>query len=228
MRLLDLFCGAGGAAWGYHLAGFDEIVGIDLAPQPHYPFTFVQADALEYLADHGHEYDFIHASPPCQGYSVMRFLPWLREKEYPMLIDPVRELLQASGRPWVVENVIGAKLDANWLCGGMFDLPFYRHRYFESSFLWFQPEHPPHVHIVKNGRMMGARARKIVHSGGIARWQASNVAQKRGCGIGHLAGITLVREAMQIDWMSRDEITQAVPPAYTRYVGEQWLYQCKE
>ena len=88
MRLLDLYCGAGGAALGYHRAGFDEIVGVDIVNQPRYPFQFVQADALEYLADHGGEFDTVHASPPCQGYSIMHNLPWLRGREYPLLILP--------------------------------------------------------------------------------------------------------------------------------------------
>ena len=166
MRLLDLFCGAGGAAWGYHLAGFEEIDGVDLAPQPRYPFNFIQCDALEYLAEHGAEYDAIHASPPCQGYSIMHNLPWLRGREYPRLIKPVRDLLNEIGRPWVLENVMGARwgcknlvniskqigyditdhgMKANYLCGRMFELPFYRHRLFESNWLWMAPQHPRHA-----------------------------------------------------------------------------------
>lgn len=211
MRLLDLFCGAGGAAVGYQRAGFDEIVGVDLAPQPRYPFTFVQADALTFPLE---GFDAIHASPPCQAYSIMRNLPWLRDREYPRLIDPTRERLGAAGVPWAIENVMGAKLDAQWLCGGMFGLPFYRHRYFETNFLWLQPDHPPHVHTVRNGRMLGARARDIVHAGGFKR---------PGAGVGHSAGVALVREAMQIDWMTRAEITQAIPPAYTEFIGAQLL-----
>lgn len=231
MRLLDLFCGAGGAAMGYHRSGFDEIVGVDIAPQKNYPFEFVQGDALEFVDVHGHEFNAIHASPPCQGYSVTRHLPWLKGKEYPLLIDDTRELLQASGKPWIVENVMGAKLDANWLCGMMFDLPFFRHRYFETNWLWFAPIHPPHEEwiripggkdslavcqrrrvTIRNGRMLGSRARDIVHSG-----------ISSASGIGHAAGVALVREAMQIDWMTRDELTQAIPPAYTQYVGEQLM-----
>src|SRR3990167_3259097 len=139
-RLLDLFCGAGGSAVGYSRAGFDDIVGVDNRPMPRYPFTFVQADALEYVAEHGREFDAIHASPPCQGYSVMRNLPWLKAKEYPLLIEPTRELLEAFGKPWIIENVMGAKLRAGWLCGTMFDLPIFGHRYFESrGWLWLQP-----------------------------------------------------------------------------------------
>lgn len=107
-RLLDLFCGAGGAAAGYYRAGF-EVVGVDLAPQPRFPFPFVQADALAHLADHGREFDAIHASPPCQAYSICGALPQC-QRDYPRLLEPVRELLVASGRPWILENVVGAPL----------------------------------------------------------------------------------------------------------------------
>lgn len=199
---------------GYYRAGFDEIVGVDIRPQPRYPFTFVQADAMTYPLD---GFDAIHASPPCQGYSIMRNLPWLRHKEYPLLIEPMLERLVASGTPWMVENVMGAKLPAGWLCGGMFGLPFYRHRFFHTSFFWMQPGHPRHEFTVRNGRTMGARARDIVHNG----------AQKLGANVGHAAGVSLAREAMGIPWMSREEITQAIPPAYTEYIGRQLIRQMK-
>ena len=224
-RLLDLFSGAGGAACGYHRAGF-YVVGVDIKPQPRYiGDEFIQADALKYVAEHGHEFDAIHASPPCQGYSIMRNLPWLREKEYPLLIDPVRKLLEATGKPWVIENVMGAKLPAGWLCGTMFGLPFYRHRAFETNFFWMQPGHPNHEFTVRNGRALGARARDVVFQQtrrGLENW--FNGAQKRGCGYGHAAGVGLVREAMRIDWMTRDELSQAIPPAYTEYVGRELLH----
>ena len=160
MRLLDLYCGAGGVALGYHRAGFDEIVGVDIVYQPRYiGEEFVQADALEYLAEHGHEFGAIHASPPCQGYSIMHNLPWLRGREYPLLILPTMEMLEALGKPYVVENVMGARhgsktlqkrgleahgLKAGWLCGAMFGLPFYRHRLFATNWLWLTPGHPKH------------------------------------------------------------------------------------
>ena len=206
-RLLDLFCGAGGAAKGYHDAGF-EVLGVDNVAQPHYPYEFVLADAMTYPLE---GFDVIHASPPCQGYSIMRNLPWLREREYPLLIEPTKERLAASGAIYVIENVMGARaiLQAGWLCGGMFGLPFFRHRLFETSFFWLQPGHPKHQHTVRNGRMLGARARDIVHNG----------AQAVGANVGHAAGVKDARIAMNIDWMSRDEITQAIPPAYTEYIG---------
>ena len=108
MKLLDLFCGAGGAAMGYRQAGFDEIVGVDNQPQKRYPFEFVQADALEYLAQHGREFDVIHASPPCQGYSKLRRVPYNKGKKYALLIEPTRRLLRSSGKPYSIENVAGA------------------------------------------------------------------------------------------------------------------------
>lgn len=162
---------------GYHQAGFD-VVGIDIAPQKRFPFEFIQADALEYLATADlSRYDAIHASPPCPGYSILRNLPWLREKEYPLLIQPIRELLKRTGKPWVIENVMGARwgakglakrgieahgMQAGFLCGTMFGRPFYRHRLFETNFAWMQPGHPKHVHHVRDDRALGGRARDIV------------------------------------------------------------------
>jgi DNA (cytosine-5)-methyltransferase 1 len=216
-KLLDLFCGAGGAAMGYHLAGFADITGVDHVPQPHFPFRFIQADALEYLAQHGPEYDVIHASPPCQAYSIMRHLPWLRHKDYPKLIAPVQELLRRLGRPYILENVMGAKLDAGWLCGGMFGLPLYRHRAFATNWLWLQPAHPAHTATIRPGPYLGERARAI----GYKRLAA----QAPGSNGGHAAGVSLAQEAMQIDWMTRDELAQAIPPAYTQWIGHQLLAQ---
>ena len=229
MRLLDLFCGAGGAAMGYHRAGFDEIVGVDIVHQPRYPFESIQADALEYVADYGGEFDAVHASPPCQGYSIMRNLPWLKDKEYPLLIDPVRELLEQTGKPWVIENVMGAHLPAGWLCGTMFGLPFYRHRVFESNWFWMQPGHAKHQ-IVIGSQSVGRPRRgetfifghdNPVNSGGRKYHDGvkGNGAQKTGVAVGHAKGWKIAAEAMAIDWMKREELTQAIPPAYTEYIG---------
>ena len=132
MRLLDLFCCAGGAGMGYSRAGFD-VVGVDIAPQPRYPFEFIQAEAIEYVKAHGHEYDAIHASPPCQASSALT-KGTNRGRIYEDLIPQTRAALGASGRPYVIENVQGSDLrrDAT-LCGEMFGLAVIRHRYFEVS-----------------------------------------------------------------------------------------------
>lgn len=230
-RLLDLYCGGGGAAYGYWFAGFNEIVGVDIAPQPHYPFAFVQADALEYLAERGHEFDAIHASPPCQGYSIMRNLPWLRERDYPLLILPTLEMLERLGKPYVLENVMGARygatgltrhglevhgLKAGWLCGTMFNQSFYRHRLFATNWLWLAPEHQKH---------------KRTDGAALAKWQNGNGAQAEGVGIGHAKGWRQAAEAMGIGWMTRGELTQAIPPCYTDFIGRfllELLEQCHD
>ena len=222
MKLLDLFCGAGGAAVGYHRAGF-EVVGVDHKPQKHFPFKFILADALEYVREHGHEYDAIHASPPCQAYSIMRNLPWLREKQYPRLIDPVRALLNETRRPWVIENVMGANLSAGWLCGTMFSLPFFRHRFFEAGgWFWLQPAHRRHKGIIQRGRNLGDRGHNLTVKHSLARWQGNGL-QKSGVGIGHAAGWRLAADGMGIDWMTRDELTQTIPPAYCEFIGRQLM-----
>ena len=143
MRLLDLYCKAGGCSMGYSHAGF-EVVGVDIEPQPRYPFEFVQADAIEYVTAHGHEFDAIHASPPCQRYSTMTKGRWQdRVIEHPDLIAPTREALKVVGKPYSLENVEGARkelVNPVMLCGTMFDLKtkggsqLRRHRYFELSF----------------------------------------------------------------------------------------------
>ena len=131
-KLLDLFCGAGGAGYGYHQAGF-EVTGVDNEYMRDYPFEFHQADALEYLEKHSQEFDVIHASPPCQAYSAMQHIHKNHE-EHPDLVEPVRKLLIASGKPYIIENVIGAPLRVDlMLCGTMFGLRIIRHRIFESN-----------------------------------------------------------------------------------------------
>jgi DNA (cytosine-5)-methyltransferase 1 len=207
MRLLDLFCGAGGAAMGYYRAGFAHIVGVDHEPQPNYPFEFVQADALDYLNAHGHEFDLIHASPPCQAYSKTRHLH--PDTQHPDLVPDTRRLLQQTQVPYVIENVPGAPLhNPVTLCGLMFGLPLFRHRLFETHPWMLGPPHPSH-----NGHRSKINARPddnavytvAGHSGGIHgtsdQWRA----------------------AMGIDWMTASELTQAIPPAYTEWIGRQML-----
>jgi DNA (cytosine-5)-methyltransferase 1 len=219
-RLLDLFCGAGGAAVGYHRAGFD-VTGVDTRPQPRYPFAFHQADATFPLVG----FDAIHASPPCQGYSRMRHLPWLAGRDYPLLIDPVRERLQAADVPWVIENVEDAPLIRSaalfgihgvLLCGTMFKIPIYRHRPFESNVLMAQPAHKRHGDVIRRGRQFGDRGRIPVRRG-VTAWQEDG-----GVG-GHMGNVDRVRLAMGIDWMTGDELSQAIPPAYTEFIGAQLL-----
>ena len=213
-RLLDLFCGAGGAARGYQMAGF-YVVGVDCKPQPRYAGDeFIQADVFDWCDSQTNQaFDFqaVHASPPCQAYSIMRNLPWLRDKDYPRLIDKTQDCMQVMGVPYVLENVMGAHLPAGWLCGGMFGMPFYRHRAFETNWFWLLPGHPLHPDNigVRNGRTLGPAPRGSVHNG----------ARRVGANVGHAAGVGDAREAMGIDWMTRDELTQAIPPAYTEYIG---------
>ena len=210
MRMLDLFCGAGGAAMGYHQGGVTEIVGVDRCPQPHYPFDFVQGDAVEYLGDCGRDFDAIHASPPCQAYSPLRWLPQNRNNVYPDTLPPIRALLQEMDVLWVIENVMGSRkvLEENqFLCGYQFGRPFARHRLFKTSFDWLSPGHPKHP----NGNYSDPDASRK----GMSRWAA-------GSGValtGHLTDPDRARAAMETPWMTTKELVQAVPPCYTRYLA---------
>lgn len=226
-RLLDLYCKAGGTSMGYHQAGFD-VTGVDIEPQKHYPFRFVQADALEYVAAHGHEYAAIAASPPCQGYSRMRHLPWLKDRVYPLLIEPTRAALHATGKPFVIENVEGAPLEnAITLCGTMFGLKMYRHRVFETSFFLLAPPHAKHRVTIGSGHMLNDRANASA-DGWVSlpsKGRGSPLNGLRGNGdeltvAGHFSGMELARQAMGIDWMNRAELSQAIPPVYTRFIGD--------
>lgn len=204
-RLLDLFSGAGGAGMGYHRAGFD-VVGVDIKPQPRYRGNaFIQGDALEYVAAHGHEFDAIHASPPCQGYSDLKHRTG---KEYPLLIDDMRRLLRQSGKPYVIENVEGAPLDGVMLCGTMFGLRVIRHRLFESSVLISQPFH------VKRHPLVFTHDKRKAHYGKLD--QNTSFVQVTG---GGNCTVENKRAAMGIDWMTNDELNEAIPPAYTEYIG---------
>ncbi len=202
-RLLDIFCGAGGAAMGYHRAGF-EVVGVDIKPQPHYPFEFHQADALTFPLE---GFDAIHASPPCQRWAVSTGVWSGLADSHPDLVDPIRARLVESGLPYVIENVVGAPLiDPMLLCGTMFDdLKVYRHRNFEvRPSIWFPPYHGPHRERVTEA------GRQPLASG----WMTV---------AGHFIGLDVARVAMGIDWMSRAELAEAIPPAYTDYIGRRLL-----
>jgi DNA (cytosine-5)-methyltransferase 1 len=223
-RLLDLFCKAGGCSVGYHRAGFD-VIGVDIEPQPRYPFPFVQADALNPPFDLS-EFDAIHASPPCQAYSAGRNM-WkgrLPDDRHPDLVESTRRLLKASGRPYVIENVEGAPLvEPVVLCGDMFGLGVKRHRLFETSFfIWNPPRcrssHPEFVVSVFGG---GALSR--TPPGGTTTHGTGNFMQRRV----HVAH-EKAKAAMGIGWMTRDELSQAIPPAYTEWLGRELLTHVEE
>lgn len=192
---------------GYARAGF-EVIGVDHRPQPCYPFDFCLADALEYLAAHGREFDVIHVSPPCQRYSQGTKRWKGRSETHPDLIGPTRGALVASGKPWVIENVVGAPLVRPvLLCGTMFGLRVFRHRLFESSIVLFAPDHSPH-----NGTT------------GAHRGYSTAVSGRNGylCVAGHNFERHAAARAMGIDWMgSRKELSQALPPAYCEFIGKQ-------
>jgi DNA (cytosine-5)-methyltransferase 1 len=211
-RLLDLFCGAGGAAAGYARAGF-AVTGVDRLRQRHYPFAFVRGDALDYLAAHGREYDLIHASPPCQRYSATGSLPGAHPDWHDDLVGPVRALLVASGVPYIIENVPGAPLRAPvLLCGTMFaGLRVIRHRLFESGLPLAAPPHPAHTERI----LRRPYAVRLTSYGG----QPGDMVTVAGHQFSRASGSA----AMGIDWMQRHELAQAVPPAYTEHLGRQAL-----
>ncbi len=205
--LLDLYCCQGGAGKGYADAGFD-VTGVDKDPQPRYPFRFVQADAIAFVLEHGTEFDFIHASPPCQHDTDCQRI---QGNTHPDLIAPTRTALVATGRPWVMENVGGAvpKLRAPvMLCGQMFRLANYRHRFFETggSFTLTQPGHP--AHLVPQAKM--GRPVPPGHYGQF---------------VGNFSGVPLAREVLGVPWMNRDGIRECIPPAYTQHIGAAALVQ---
>ncbi len=204
MRLLDLFCGAGGAAVGYSQAGFDEIIGVDIVPQPNYPFTFIQGDALAPPVDLG-EFDLIHASPPCQAYSVMT----RNALNHPDYIDQVRIMLEMTDRPFVIENVVNAPLlSGARLCGSMFGLQVQRHRYFESSWLVLSP---PCNHQWSEGRPW-----TVTGLGGGGKYRHSWKHRDAN----HAADLLDMPRGG-----TTHEYTEAIPPAYTKFIGEQFLAQ---
>jgi len=228
MRLLDLYCGPGGCSVGYSRAGF-EVVGIDIKPQPSYPFEFVQGDALwmlECLVRKGgictnagttywlKDFDAIAASPPCQRYSSATRCNKNRKDtktaaDHPDLVAPTRKWLELAGKPWVMENVPNAPMvEPLMLCGTMFGLRVIRHRLFESSFFLWSPgnrcAHPPRGTVGK----AGVRGKKV------GDWIS-------------VAGSTIAKvaaPAMGVDWVKRrEELSQMIPPAYTEFIGKQLI-----
>jgi DNA (cytosine-5)-methyltransferase 1 len=183
---------------GYHRAGFD-VYGVDIRPQPRYPFWFQRADSLTFPLV---GFDVIHASPPCQAYTNAQKI---QGNQHPQLIEPIRARLRAAGVPYVIENVPGAPLDNPvTLCGASFGLKVYRHRLFEANFPIVEPLHPQHQwDNVKMGRQP----------------QRGEFIQP----VGHFTDVEFAKEAMGIDWMTRDELREAIPPAYTQWIGLQML-----
>lgn len=221
-RMLDLFCGAGGAAVGYHRAGFD-VVGVDIAPQPRYPFEFHQADALTFPLG---GFDAVHASPPCQAFTQMS-ARWrgkgTKADTHLDLLTPTRARLAGLDTPWVIENVQGAKhhmAPTLVLHGGMFGLGVHRPRLFESNVL-----------------LLAARSDRCVSPLGVYGTKPDGRTTYRYRNNGNMKGKSLIRaaksieeasEAMGIDWMTWDEIRESIPPAYTHFIGEQLLEHLAE
>lgn len=200
-RLLDLFCSQGGAAMGYHRAGF-EVVGVDIKPQPNFPFAFVHSEALEYVALHAHEFDAIHASPPCQRY----IRGGLQNSTHPNLLPPTRDALDATGLPYVIENVPGSPMRADFmLCGSHFGLQVRRHRHFECN--W--PVFPFTLSCNHDKPIVGVYG---------------NAHGQKGAWPGMLPSSPASwSRAMGIDWMDRRGLAEAIPPAYTEHIGRQLL-----
>lgn len=218
-RLLDLFCCAGGAAMGYHRAGF-EVVGVDLAFQKNYPFEFHQADAISYVREHAHEFDVIHASPPCQAFSRTKTL---HSNEHPDLVAITREALIASGKPYIIENVVGAPLrDPLVLCGTEFGLTapdvdgvplkVLRHRLFESNVALHGNGGCRHDPTVLTASIYGA-------GGG---WTPTHrdSPTRRG---GYVPHTDVCRALLGVDWTTKHELSQVVPPAFTEHLGRQLI-----
>jgi DNA (cytosine-5)-methyltransferase 1 len=216
MKLLDLYCGEGGAAVGYYRSGFD-VVGVDLEPRlaKRYPYEFHTGDALEFVKEHGHEFDVIHASPPCQRYSITNAA---RKHDYPDLVAATRDVLQATGLPYVIENVAGAPLlNPVVLCWSHFNRPgvvldddgtllrMERHRLFETNFpvLVGECHHPKNIQVA--GSYGGARRDKI---------EARTV--RKG---GYVPSKPVQQQLLGIDWMTQHGLYQSIPPAYTQHIA---------
>lgn len=217
-RLLDLFCGGGGASMGYYRAGF-EIVGVDIAPQPNYPFDFIQADALDYLAvlggydDAPTLYHAIHASPPCQRWTIAQNARQ-RADQHPDLIAPLRPLLESTGLPYVIENVPGAPLRSDLvLCGTSFGLEaggfeVRRHRIFESNVelgLSYPCQHRLPAMPIFGHNPNGDFYKR--YGGGVSA--------------------ELRKQSMGCEWMNRNELAEAIPPAFTEFIGTQLMAYLK-
>lgn len=213
-RVLDLYCCGGGAARGYAEAGFD-VVGVDIKGQPNYPYEFHRGDAVEFLLANGSSFDLIHASPPCQGYSshVTGSGDWDRTKgkDEPRLIGATRDAAIAIGRPYIIENVIGAVGSMGYsivLCGTMFGLPLSRHRLFETSFALLAPGHPPCRGVAKEYAARHGWEHRDMRVSGKGRRAGTAERWKQIMGI------------PATELMTLHQLREAIPPAYTRYLGQ--------
>lgn len=205
MRLLDAFCCQGGASAGYVAAGF-QVEGVDIAPQPRYPYDFHLGDAIRFIRKEGTRFDFIHASPPCQAYSATQRINRI---SHPDLIGATRDALNSTGRPWVIENVAESfpfLINPKMLCGGRFGLHTYRHRLFEFGG-WPGFEEPHHVEhtfpTVKMGRPL--KEGDFYHA------------------VGNFSNVPYVRSDMGVPWMNRDGIRECIPPCYAEFIGRAFL-----
>lgn len=208
-RLLDLFCCEGGAGEGYHQAGF-EVTGVDMDTRRlrRYPFASFCDDAIAFVARHGHRFDAIHASPPCQRYTTGAAQHGTRDS-HPDLVGPIREALRATGKPYVIENVPGAPLeDPTLLCGTMFDMQIewqgekrelQRHRHFETNWALPTPGACDHRHPAVSvfGNPGGSSKRDGISFPNTAAW----------------------RELMDMPWATGKGMAEAIPPAYTQHIG---------
>lgn len=219
MRILDLFCCAGGAGKGYSDAGF-EVVGVDIDDQPRYPFEFHRGDALEFVREHGHEFDAIHASPPCQAYSRTKSL---HSNVHPELVEPTREALIESGKPWVIENVVGAPLiDPIRLSGQHFNMvapdvdgvpvKLIRHRLFESNIPLTVPESFTPNRDIATASVFGS-------GGGYTPSHRDDPKNGRG----YVPHVSVIKELTGIGWMIKRELSQSIPPVFTEWVGRQLI-----
>lgn len=208
LKLLDLFCCGGGAGAGYYKSGFD-VTGVDIIHQPKYPFKFRQSDALEFIRKYGAEYDFIHASPPCQGYSNLT--PAKNKGDHSKLIPELRRELTKIKRPYCIENVAGARkelINPVMLCGSMFGLRTQRHRFFETSFEVVAPSGCDHSEVPLLVTTASKASREKRFKLGMKPKTVKNAPMAYG-----------------INWMGFKELKEAIPPAYTEYIGDKFFKQ---
>lgn len=202
-KALIVFSGQGGSAMGWYQAGFD-VTCVDIEPQPRNPFPFVRADAIDYIGNEGHRFAFLEGGPVCKAYSKTARI---HNAGHPEQIPATRLAMQATGKPYVIENVEDARPELRnpiMLCGPSFNLRTYRHRLFESNLPLVAPEHLYHAwKLTKMGR--APRPGEFYHA------------------VGNFSGVGMVRENLGVGWMNRDGINQCIPPAYTRYLGLQVL-----